>query len=263
MEPVLIALREGADLDGFRRAARSLIQRNTTPSDVVWSCKEAPELFETAAAGTAVPIALPRAVTDLINLVICHRDPDRHALLYALIWRVLHGERALLEVQSDPLVYRLERLRKAVRRDLHKMHAFVRFRRCEEANGRERFIAWFEPGHYIVEATAGFFVDRFRGLVWSILTPVGSLYWDCQQLTIGPPGKRADLPKSDVFEAGWIQYYESTFNPARLNPRLMRKEMPVKYWRHLPEADSIFRLIQTAPARVEEMIAQEAAQPPT
>jgi uracil-DNA glycosylase family protein len=139
------------------------------------------------------------------------------------------------------------------------MHAFLRFRRLEAANGGERFIAWFEPDHYIVEAVAEFFVDRFRGMVWSILTPVGSLHWDCQRLTVGPPGRRADLPDGDGFEAGWTHYYESTFNPARLNPGLMRKEMPVRYWRNLPEAKSISRLIQTAPARVEEMIRQEAA----
>jgi DNA polymerase len=259
MEPVHIALREGADLDGFRRAARSLIARNIAPQDVLWSCGDAPDLFAVVHAEEAAPIALPHAVTNLIDLVICHRAADRQALLYALIWRVLHGERALLEVQSDPLVHRLEMLRKAIRRDLHKMHAFVRFRRLEDETGNESFIAWFEPDHYIVKATAGFFVDRFRGLIWSILTPVGSLYWDRRHLTLGPPGARADLPDSDSFEAGWTEYYENTFNPARVNPSLMRKEMPVRYWRNLPESHSISRLIQTAPARVEQMIKQEAA----
>ena len=53
--------------------------------------------------------------------------------------------------------------RKSVRRDLHKMHAFVRFRRIE-VDGDERFVAWFEPDHFILEATAGFFVERFRAL---------------------------------------------------------------------------------------------------
>jgi DNA polymerase len=256
MEPVQIVLRPGADLDGFRTAVRRLIAGAVSPQDVAWSGGET--LFATAPGDAGPPVALPRGVADLIELVICHRDPDRYAYLYALIWRVLHGERALLDVQSDRVVHRLEMLRKAVRRDLHKMHAFLRFRRLEDADG-ERFVAWFEPDHYIVEATAGFFVDRFRGLVWSILTPVGSLYWDRERLTVGPPGKRTDVPDGDGFEAGWVQYFESTFNPARVNPALMRKEMPVRYWRNLPEANSIARLIQTAPERVEAMIRQEAA----
>jgi len=258
-EPVQIGLRKGADRDGFRHAVRYLIARDVAPQDVLWSSGEVPELFPAPPSETAAPIALPRGVMDLIDLAICHRDPERHAHLYALIWRVLRGERALLEVQSDPLVHYLEMLRKAVRRDLHKMHAFLRFRRIEETDGGERFVAWFEPDHYIVEATAGFFVDRFRGLIWSILTPKGSLHWDRQRLTIGCAldRKPADLPHGDDFEAGWIQYFESTFNPARVNPSLMRKEMPVKYWRNLPEAKSISQLIQTAPKRVEDMIERE------
>jgi len=259
MQPLHIILRAGADHQGFRRAARGLIARNVAPPAVFWSSGESPELFAAGQAGTAPPLALPRAVAELIEPVLCHRDPDRYALAYRLIWRVLHGERALLEVQSDPLVHRLELLRKAVRRDLHKMHAFLRFRRLANTDGSERFIAWFEPDHYIVEATSGFFIDRFKALIWSILTPVGSLHWDRLQLTIGPPGSKADLPEGDGFEAGWTQYYESTFNPARLNPDLMRKEMPMKYWRNLPEAKSISRLIETAPARVEAMIRQEMA----
>ena len=217
-----------------------------------------PELFAASPANTATSITLPRAVTDLIDLVVCHRDPSRYHLLYALIWRVLHGERALLQVQSDRVVHRLEMLRKAVRRDLHKMHAFLRFRRIEDADNGERFVAWFEPDHFIVEATSAFFVDRFRGLIWSILTPVGSLHWNRRQLTLGPPARRVDLPESDGFEVGWTQYYESTFNPARLNPRQMRKEMPLKYWRTLPETQSIAGLIRTAPARVKNMIDKEA-----
>jgi DNA polymerase len=41
----------------------------------------------------------------------------------------------------------------------------------------------------------------------------------------------------------------------------MRKEMPMKYWRNLPETKTIPRLIETAPARVAEMMQQKAAMP--
>ena len=37
----------------------------------------------------------------------------------------------LPEIASDPLIHRLHRMEKSIRRDLHKMHAFVRFRRIE------------------------------------------------------------------------------------------------------------------------------------
>ena len=42
-------------------------------------------------------LRLPRAAASLVRLVICHRDPERYALLYELIWRLAHGERDLLQ----------------------------------------------------------------------------------------------------------------------------------------------------------------------
>lgn len=251
-----VGLRPGADLAGFRDAARRLIVAGTPPEQVSWS--DAPGLFGTAPGGEAPPLHLPRAAVDLVRLAICHGDPERHALLYRLLWRLTHGEPRLLGNPADPLVHRLQRLAKSVRRDIHKMHAFVRFRRVEE-DGRERFIAWFEPEHHILDAAAPFFVDRFRALDWTILTPTGSLRWDGARLIPGPPARREDAPASEAFEAGWIGYYESAFNPARVNPEMMRAEMPKKYWRNLPEAAAIPDLIRGAPARARAMIEKEAA----
>jgi DNA polymerase len=289
-----ITLRDGADLEGFRQAVRALVANGVAPESVSWGTFEEPGLFSApnplpegegrlaAASGVrgepspetahpsplplslrervSAPLSLPRAVHELIADVVPHRDPERYALLYTLIWRVLHGERNLLEVASDPLVHRLELMRKSVRRDIHKMHAFLRFRRVENA-GEERFVAWFEPEHFILEAAAPFFVEHFGALSWSILTPVGSAHWDRKALTFGPPAARATPPDNDAFEAGWQGYYESTFNPARVNPRLMRQHMPQKYWRNLPEAAAIKGLVQSAGSRVESMIDREATMP--
>jgi probable DNA metabolism protein len=254
-----IRLAPGPDLAGFRDAARWLIAAGVPPEQVVWDT-EGGELFGQAAPETTAPLMLPRAAAELVSRVVMHADPERYGLLYRLIWRLQHGERALMEIASDPLVHRLQRMAKSVGRDLHKMHAFVRFRQVETPAG-ERFVAWFEPDHHIVEAAAPFFVDRFPSMDWAILTPRGSLHWDTRTLTIGPPADRAMAPAEDAFEAHWLDYYESIFNPARLNPEQMRGHMPMKYWKNLPEAAAIPRLIQEAPQRVQAMIEREAAMP--
>jgi uracil-DNA glycosylase len=255
-----ITLRDGADLDGFRRAVRRLVAEELAPQHVVFAVDEVPDLFGGEADGEAPPVSLPRSLAEMIGRVVCHRDPERYALLYGLVWRVLNGERELLDVATDPLVHRLELMARAVRRDLHKMHAFLRFRRVGGAVP-ERFAAWFEPEHFVLEAAAPFFVDRFRSLDWTILTPIGSVHWDREALTYGPPARREDAPAQDDFEEGWRGYYESVFNPARVNPTAMRAEMPKKYWRNMPETAAIPGLIQTATQRVERMIEQEATMP--
>ena len=257
-----VHLAPGADLAGFRAAARRLAADDIPPEAVTWTQGDAPALFaDREGTHSAAPLPLPRPVADLIAGVVQHRDPERFALLYGLIWRVVRGERHLLDVASDPLVHRLSRMRKAVARDLHKMHAFLRFRRAGATGARERFVAWFEPDHHILAAAAPFFVERFPSFDWAILTPDGSAHWDGSRLDFGPPGRREDAPASDPFEAGWCAYYASTFNPARTNPAAMRAEMPKKYWRNLPEAAAIPLLVRGASARVAEMIEREAQAP--
>ncbi len=149
----------------------------------------------------------------------------------------------------------------SVRRDIHTMHALVRFREVNDPEAGERFVAWFEPDHYIVEAAAPFFVDRFPSLDWTILTPKGSVWWDRKELAVGPPGQRPEAPETDAFELSWRTYYESTFNPARTSMSGMRRHVTKKYWRDLPETQAIPGLVRNAPSRVEEMFDQESLMP--
>ena len=121
----------------------------------------------------------------------------------------------------------MQRLAAAVRRDTHKMRAFVRFREVTEPEGT-RYVSWFEPDHYIVEANAPFFTRRFATMVWSILTPYRSVHWDGTDLRFDVGASPADVPDDDRLEAYWRAYYSSIFNPARLKIGAMRSEMPWK-----------------------------------
>ena len=253
-----VTLGEGADLDGFRRAARALVAAGTPPDDIGWDSGPA-TLFGASVALDAAPLQLPRAFGELARQVVPHSDPERFALLYRALWRILHGERALLEVASDPIVHRLDLMARSVRRDIHKMHAYLRFRRL--SGEAERYAAWFEPDHFVVEAATPFFVERFRSMRWLIATPKGSAAWDGDELRFGPAGQRSDAPTGDGFEDGWSTYYGAIFNPARTNPTLMRSHMAKKYWHNLPEAAAIPRLVRSAAARTSGMIDREATMP--
>lgn len=261
MQPRRIAMAAGADLEGFRRAVRGLIAAGVPPESALFETAAQPGLFASDLSIDAPPVPLPPAAADLIGTVVCHRDPERYGQLYALVWRLRHGEPHLMEVHSDPVVHRLGLLKKAVDKDVHRMHAFLRFRRTGADEGGERFVAWYAPDHDILARAAPFFVDRFRALDWTILTPDGTCRWDGRTLTWGPPASRADAPAGDAFEAGWGAYYESTFNPARTNPDLMRQHMPKRFWRDMPETAEMGRLIRSAPARVRQMVEQQTSVP--
>lgn len=177
--------------------------------------------------------------------VICHRDPERFAKLYGLLWR-LHTSPRLLENSVDPEVCWLRTCLKAINRDCHKMHAFVRFRKLGEQASREQFAAWFEPTHRITELAAPFFVRRFPNMDWAIMTPDCCAVWDGHSLAFKPGARREDVPSADGVEEEWRTYFASIFNPARLKVNAMTAEMPRKYWRNLPEAPLIKGLVASA-----------------
>jgi DNA polymerase len=230
------------------------------PSEVIWEVAgEAADLFAAPAPAPPAPAALfsvSRAFVQLAKTVICHKAPERFALLYAMLVKL--RERAdALDDKADPLVHRLEATARQVRRDIHKMHAFLRFRELGTAEG-PRFVAWFEPEHHIVRAAAPFFVQRFATMHWSILTPELSIHWDGETLREGPGASRGDAPAGDPVEDVWKTYYASIFNPARVKVGAMLKEMPRKYWKNMPETALVPELLKGAQAR-ETLMAEASA----
>ena len=261
-----VVLPHEVDWGGWRDAARRLAIAAVPPEDVVWSVRAPDDLFadesdEPATPGPAGTFNVPRSLVELAQTVIQAKDPARFALLYRLLWRAHGGERHVLEQVTDPEVQRAQRLAQAVRRDTHKMRAFVRFREVGEPEGT-RYVAWFEPEHYILEANAAFFVRRFATMVWSILTPYRSAHWNGEALSFTAGAARSDIPDDDRLEAYWRAYFSSIFNPARLKISAMTSEMPRKYWRNLPEAAVIPELIRGAAARVATMVETPVISPP-
>ena len=256
----VVHLPRADDFDFWRERARALVQCDVPPDRVAWvEPGGSADLFAHGDTRPPVPLAdapqvrASKRFQQLARNASLHSDPERFALLYRLLWR-LQTKPRMMEDKADSDVRKLEELDKNVRRDSHKMHAFVRFRQVEEEDGGEHYVAWFEPDHHIVRANAGFFRRRFANMKWSILTPKGTLHWDGETMREGPPARREDAPSGDPVEELWRKYYASIFNPARLKVGAMLSEMPMKYWKNLPEASLIPELIAGAQTREAQMV---------
>ena len=260
-----VVLTSETDFAGWKAAARRLRMAGVEPASTCFVTAESVQagLFEAEAEAEAVPagdaFVVPRAFVEMANDLILHRAPDRFDLMYRLLWR-LRDEPDLMRVVSDPDVAAAAERVKNVHRAAHKMKAFVRFRETRDADG-ERWVAWFEPAHRVLEKTAPFFARRFSTMQWSILTPDGTAHWDGDALTFGPPGRQDEAPQEDEVEDFWRAYYASTFNPARLRTRMMQSEMPKRYWKNLPEASLIPGLVASAATRTEVMVSEPSPPP--
>ena len=258
-----VTLTGETDFDGWRSAARALALNDVRADDIVWRTGEDGDLFATPTPVPAAPegaaMNVPREFIDKAQAVICHSDPRRFAMLYRLLL-AMRTTPHLMKIASDPDVMALRDLEKSVRRDIHKMRAFVRFVRVSDGDD-ERFVAWFEPDHYIVERNAPFFVRRFAGMHWTILTPYSSVEWNGERLSFGAGATKADAPKEDASDALWKTYFANIFNPARLKVKAMQAEMPKKYWRNLPEASLIPDLIKGAESAARDMLERMPTMP--
>lgn len=272
------------DVHEFRTAARTLVAAGVRPGDVEWSggssgtleldlggsaavapvgagaLSETVVLSETVALPETVApsapgreVVAPRSYIEAMEWVALHASTSRWALLYRLLWRLNDGEPRLMRVAGDADVAMATAMQKAVRRELHKMKAFVRFRRVV-ADGDELFVAWFEPEHDVVELAAQFFSRRFPSMHWMVNTPLRCAHWDGEHLRLLDGVDRDPWPSGDPADDLWRTYYGSTFNPARLSIRAMQAEMPKRYWRNMPETVLIPQLIQEAPRRVRRMV---------
>jgi DNA polymerase len=203
------------------------------------------------------PLNVPRAFVGLARRAVLHSDPARFARLYQLLWRSQREPR-LLRLASDPDLIRVNAMADAVAREIHKTHAFVRFREARDESGAV-FIAWFEPAHHTLEAAAPFFVRRFAAMRWSILTPRVAAHWDGRVLHFGPGASRDHAVGADALEPLWRTYYASIFNPARLKTKTMQGHMPRKYWRNMPETEVVSELV----ARSQRVTGAMLERPPT
>ena len=268
--------------DEWRDAARELIARHVAPEFVEWLSQPedgdlfsvAPEeevctpLTRTAGRGRtpygvrppssdagapteadgfepSTILRLPRQLMELLVSAACFSAPDRWSFLYKVVWRWHLGERDVIS-PADPDGARLHGMVKAVHREEHDMHAYVRFRERKEEDGAPRFVAWFEPTHEVLPQVARHFARRMGNVTWMIATPAAAVLWDGERLHEAPSLMRSAADIEDAGEALWLTYYRSIFNPARLNADLLRSHIPSRFWKNLPEGAIVPAMVSAA-----------------
>ncbi|MBX9762004.1 MAG: TIGR03915 family putative DNA repair protein [Pseudomonadaceae bacterium] len=242
---------------GWRAVARSLLQQGIAPHQVNWRPDgDSLSLFDQSPTAedldaTKPAPRIPRQLLELLESAACFRMEDRWSLLYRILWRVAQGDRAAMlpgDIDGSQLHKRL----KAVRREAHHLHAFLRFQpRPENAEGPQ-LVAWHEPAHDILASASGHFAERLGRTTWLIATPDDGVYWDGHSLhyqrPCPPEWQRLAHTPDDEGQALWLAYYGSTFNPARLNRSALETSLPVRFWKNLPEGPLIPQLMSQARA---------------
>ena len=262
----------------WRDAALDALARGWTPDTLEWrpvaevaaphdqapldygSTLAAAPLPAAGASPAATPgVRISRELSDLLQEAALYRDPQRWAFLYQVLWRWMQGQRDVASA-ADGDGARLARMAKAVRRDKHDMIAYVRFRQQATGSDGPEYLAWYAPQHDVLPWAAEHFAQRMGRSSWMIATPRGAALWDGSTLQLTRQHMLRDDQSpthADQAEALWLTYYRSIFNPARLNESVLQQQMPVRYWKALPEAALIPGMVSAA-RNGERQLAQTA-----
>jgi DNA polymerase len=225
VDKVQARLASETDLAGFRAESNLLLSQQVPPDAVQW-LTQTPRLDELFAdpepANASRPRSVARAATAIVpasflrlcESVVLHRDTERFALLYRLLWRLVH-EPGLRNDPIDADMMRAQHMAHAVRRDIHKMKAYLRFQPVAEPGAAQPLqVAWFEPSHHVMECVAPWFSKRHAQERWVILTPERSVRWDGQRLQFAPGVRREQLPAAAGDASGWLACVEGVFQPS-------------------------------------------------
>jgi probable DNA metabolism protein len=235
------------DYAQWREVARPLLSADIAPEQIEWRAGTAFQPLDPTTPAATASVRLSRQLIDLLESIACYRHAGRWELMYRLAWRSMHKP-GLLEDAADPDVHHATKMAKAVDREVHKMHAFVRFRELDHENGEKMYYAWFEPTHEVLRLGVPFFRLRFPNMDWMIATPDGTALWRNGELQFVATPDKSSLPKADAHESLWRTYYRNICNVTRINPPAMQRDMPKRYWHNLPEAVEIHALLRDGQA---------------
>lgn len=138
----------------------------------------------------------------------------------------------------DDSVLKIHQLVKKVTFEYHRFLGFVRFKKVKNSF----LYAQIEPDHNILSLITEHFIQRLSSeyfIIHDLRRDIAAIYnknqWVIYNLT-NEESENLLLCQEEVFYEGlWKDYFEAVAIKDRLNPKLQKKMMPMRYWKHLTE----------------------------
>lgn len=171
--------------------------------------------------------------------------PEVDMLLFRYIRKALDSPQSIELNFGDPDVLEVSKIWKKVSNEKHRIIQFTRFQKTAD----DIFFAPVEPAHNVLSLVTRHFQDRFASQKWILydmkrdygyfydLSKVTEIHFE-NKPTFSPSGKLdEDLLAEDekMFQTLWKEYFKSITIKERLNPKLHRQNMPVRFWKYLTE----------------------------
>lgn len=168
-------------------------------------------------------------------------------LVYQVVQVIIqHGDASILENFANPFILKAVQIEKMIHREVHRMHAFVRFQRSREG----LFCAVIDPDFNVLPLIGDHFERRYADQSWLIFDARRhyGLYYDQEDTSYVGAGDtvfelNVDMFQHEAIQCGrekeyqslWKNYFQSVNISERNNKKLHLRHMPRRYWKYLTE----------------------------
>lgn len=163
--------------------------------------------------------------------------------IYRFIQAIVESKDNVLTNFADESVLRLHQINKQIGREVHRMHAFVRFQETKDG----LYAALIEPDFNVMPLIGKHFKDRYPAQDWLIYDPrrhygihSKALEQKSRFVTFSEKQHR-HLTEEILTEAEsdyqelWKSYFKAVDIPERKNMKLHLQHVPKRYWKYLVE----------------------------
>lgn len=168
-------------------------------------------------------------------------------LIYQVIQAIIRkGDETILENFANPAILQAAQIERMIHREVHRMHAFVRFQKSQDG----LFYAAVEPDFNVLPLIGDHFERRYADQSWLIFDTRRhyGLHYDQVKtsfVSLDDPvfsidasllqGNEFQDEKEREYQALWKSYFHSVNINERNNVKLHLRHMPRRYWKHLTE----------------------------
>ncbi|WP_345951930.1 TIGR03915 family putative DNA repair protein [Mucilaginibacter sp. PAMB04274] len=164
------------------------------------------------------------------------------ATIIGYIRYVFDSEINVEEDYGNKYVLRMAELLRMIRREKHRMEAFIRFQKLQD----ETFYSAIEPDFNVLPLLGKHFKNRYTDQKWIIydMRRNYGLYYNLHELefitldfsTARPDNVISTYTEDEgLYQNLWKNYFNSVNIPARKNTKLHMRHIPKRYWRFLTE----------------------------
>jgi probable DNA metabolism protein len=186
----------------------------------------------------------PSALRMLFIVFLSERD-GIEIVIFRYIQKAVMAKKSIEMNFADADVLELSKIYKKVIREEERVRQFVRFQKTAD----NIYFALIEPIYNVLFLTADFFKTRYADQQWIVydirrkyglfydLNTVETVCFNSLDISLATGNINPEkLDESEpAFENLWRDYLKAITIRERINPKLQRQYMPVRFWKYLTE----------------------------